>query len=230
MGLVLVWANLDPLVLPFLVALTTAACLALPLRTAAERSGLPTARERCIGCRAEAVLLASGRCPERCTVNELGAVGRATFVATAAVAVFAGLAPSSLAGFAFPLGDGSGPAAAVLLALVIGGNAAAAALIAVFFLQDLPEHRTALLTVGASAALAAMTVGRAVAGPVARVAALVLPITLVVLVLGLGAEWRARHDRPAFGLRSLGLATAPLFGLAVLAAIRVGQILALAHG
>lgn len=227
MGLVLDWSNLDFVVLPFLLALTAAAFLALPLRRALERSRLPRAREPCVGCSAEGRLLRTGRCPEPCVVNTLGSFALALFVATTCLALFAYVDPVDLARFVDPIGWQFGPPAEALLALVVGGNAAAAVLVAAYLLQDLPVHRDGLLRGSATVSLGLMAVATLAPPALGRWVDLLLPLSLAGIVLGVGIEWRARHGRPAFGLRSLAVALLPLFVVTGLALVRFGQIVAL---
>lgn len=225
MGLVLLWANLGEILLPTLIAVTAAAFLALPLRRAAEGSGLPRIREACVGCVAERFLLENGYCRETCAVNSAGSVGLLLFVGTAATAIFAYLDPTDFLTFVLPSSPGRPEVPALLLDVVVASNAGAALLVGAFFWQDLPVYRRGLLEGSAALALGLMTVGEALPGPAVRWVQLLLPLSLAAIVLGVGVEWRARHGRPAFGLRTLGLAAAPMFLLTGLAALRISQVL-----
>jgi hypothetical protein len=224
MGLVLLWANLGQILLPALVALTVAAFLAMPLRRAAERSGLPRVREPCVGCVAESYLLEHGYCRERCAVNSASSVGVLLFVGTTSTAIFAYLDPADFVRLVLPTSPGATAVPGLLLDLVVGSNAGAALLVGAYFSQDLPGFRRGLLEGSATVSLGLMTIGEALPGPGLHWVSLLLPLSLAAIVLGVGVEWRARHGRPAFGFRTLGLAAAPLFLLAALATIRIIQI------
>ena len=227
-GLVLLWSNLGTVLLPFLAAITVASLLALPLQRAAERSGLPRARERCVHCRGEPVLLRTGHCPEACAVNRVPTLPLLLFVATTTVALFAFGDPGAFRLFVLPLGM-TGPGVADLLAAgLVGANAGAAVLLAGYFLQDLPDHRLHFGEGAILLALGLLAASATAGGFLERWIALALPISLLAVLLALGIDWRARHGRPAFGLRALGVATAPLFLVSVFAAVRIVQILQLA--
>jgi hypothetical protein len=222
--LVLLWANLGPLLLPAMIAITASAILAIPLRRAAERSGLPRVREPCFGCVAEGFLVRNGYCPEVCTVNSATSVGLLLFVATAATATFALLDPGDFVRRVLPFSSGSPGLSNFLLDAVVGTNAAAALLIGAYFGQDRSIDRRHWLEGSAVAALGLMTIGEALPGPALPWVDLLLPLSLGALLLGVAVEWRARHGRPAFGLRTLAVAAAPLFLLTILATIRIVQV------
>jgi hypothetical protein len=225
MGLVLLWANLGEVLLPALVAVTVAAFLAMSLRRVADHSGLPRIREACVGCVAERSLLEQGFCRERCAINSAAPTGLLLFVGTATTAIFAYLDPSAFLRLVLPATPGQPALVGELLDLVVGTNAGAALLVAAFFWQDIPAYRHGLLEGSAALALGLMTVGQAMPGAAARWVSLMLPLSLAAIVLGVGIEWRARHGRPTFGLRTLGLAAAPLFLLTALAGMRIAQVL-----
>ncbi|HTT26729.1 MAG TPA: hypothetical protein VMH90_07210 [Thermoplasmata archaeon] len=230
MGLVLEWANLGEILLPVLIAVTTAAFLALPLRRAAEQSGLPRIREPCRGCAAEPFLLERGYCREVCTVNSAAPVGLLLFVGTATTAIFAYLDPADFLRLVLPATPGMPAGATLLLDTVVASNAAASLLVGAFFGQDLPAYRRGLLEGSAALALGLMTVGEAMPTPAFRWVELLLPLSLSAVVLGVAVEWRARYGRPAFGLRTLAVAALPMFLVSVLASARIVQILIVGLG
>ena len=230
MGLVLEWNNLRLVLLPFLGALTVAALLAIPLRRAAERSGMPRLREPCIGCRAEAGLLRRGYCSESCAVNGGPGLPLLVFVATATTALFALLDPADFTGFVLPFGLNGPGILDLTVGLLIGVNAAAALLLAAYFLQDRPEHRALFLRGAIVVSLGALAVTGLTTGTLSPWLALATPLALTAVILSAGVEWRARHGRPAFGLRTVGVATGPLFLVMLFALVRIVQVVEMASG
>lgn len=228
MGLVLLWSHLGGVALPFLIALTAACLLAWGLQRVAETTGLPRLRERCIGCRAESNLLATGRCPEPCAVNDGPTLPLLVFVGSATTAVFAAADPADFRLYVLPYGLTGPGIPDLLLALLVGANALAGVLLAAFFVQDRRDHQELFARGSAILALGAL-VGLGLSdGPAGPWVDLAVPVALTALLLGVAIEWRARHGRPAFGLRTIGFAAAPLFLVALLATIHLVQVLQLA--
>jgi hypothetical protein len=227
-SLVFDWANLGDVALPCLVSITGAAFLATFLRRAAEQSRLPRSRERCIRCRFESQLEEFGDCQEACAVNVLPTLPLVLFVAVSALAALTFFFPATVRTYILPF-DYPDPAyAAILLDVVLVATLSAALVLAAYFVQDLPYHRDLFTLGAAAAALAGLFVGTTGSGVAPTDAAILVPIALTAVLLGLAAEARARRGRPAFGLRSLGAATAPLFLVTVLAFGRIAEVLALA--
>jgi hypothetical protein len=227
---VLLWSNLGGVALPFLAALTLSAVFAIPLRRAAEGSGLPRARERCLGCAAERALLRRGYCTERCVVNGGPAVPLVLFVATSTFVLFALFAPAAFARAVLPFALGGPGVAQVLAGLLVGTNAAAAVLLAAFFFQD----RAATRRLFVEGAVVVALLGLLLAGlaPLLRVpgATLLTPLALLAVLLFAAIERRARVGRPAFGWRSVGLAAVPLFLVALCATVRLLEFVRMATG
>jgi hypothetical protein len=227
---VLLWSNLGQVALPFSIALTVAAVLALPLRRAAERSGLPRGRERCVGCVAEPGLLRQGYCVERCAVNRGPGLPMVLFVATATLALFALFDPAGFARAVLPF-DLTGPGiAATVAAMLIGANAGAALLLAAFFLQDLPVHRKLFLEGSLAAALFGLILPTVGPGSAMGRTDLLTPLALGAVLLVGAVEVRARVGRPAFGWRAVGLAIAPLILVGAFAAVRLVEFVQLGTG
>ncbi len=228
MALIVVWSHVIPLVAPFFASLTAAAVLALPLHRAAEDTGLPRLRERCVGCVGEPELRRTGTCPERCSVNSGPTVPLVLFVATATTAIFAFGDPAAFDGYVLPGGTYPPGVGAAVAAGLVGANAVAAVLLAAFFVQDRQRFNELFARGAALTALFGFVAIAWPLGPLGRWVDLALPLALIALLFAAGIEWRARHGRPTFGLRTLGIAALPLFAVCALAAIRIVQILVLA--
>jgi hypothetical protein len=227
-GLILVWGNLAVVLLPFLASLSIASICALPLRRAAEASGLPRAREPCVDCRGERTLLKLGWCPERCAVNSGPTIPLLLFVATATTALFALIDPTDFVGFVLPLGITGSGIIGLVEAVIVGANAGSALLIAGYFYQDRPGARRSFVYGAIVVALGTMALSGFLPEPSAHWIALATPLSLAAVLLSTAVEWRARYGRPAFGLRAVGFATAPLYLVITLALIRAVQVVQLA--
>lgn len=228
MSLVFDWANLGEVALPCLVSITGAAFLATFLRHAAEQSRLPRRRERCVRCRFESELMESGECQEACAVNALPTLPLVLFVAVSTLGALTYFFPDTVRTYILPF-DSPDPAyAAILLDVVLVATLSAALVLAAYFVQDLPYHRDLFTLGGVAAALVGLTLGTMGGGLWPSEGAVLVPVGLTAVLLGLAAESRARRGRPAFGLRSLGAATSPLFLVTFLAFGRIAEVLALA--
>jgi hypothetical protein len=227
-SLVFDWGNLGQVALPCFVSITIAAFLALFLRQASDQSRMPRSRERCVDCRFESELIADRRCEQACSVNTMPTLPLVLFVAVASLAALTFLFPDVVRTYLLPFEFSTPAYPDVLLGLILVTNVGAAIALAAFFVQDLPYHRD-LFNFGASAAaLLGLLVGTSASGNLRADGQLLVPVALVALLLGLGAEARARRGRPAFGLRSLGAATAPLFLVTILALGRIVEVIQLA--
>jgi hypothetical protein len=152
------------------------------------------------------------------------------FVACSTFALFALLAPSAFVEFVLPFGLTGPGVEELLVGGLVGANAGAALLMAAYLLQDLPIHREGLRRGSLVVALGSLGLtGLATVGPL-RWVTLLTPLALGGLVLSAAVEWRARTGRPAFGLKAVGIATAPLFLGVLLAMVRIVQVVQLAHG
>lgn len=228
MALLFDWGNLGRVALPFFLSITIGAVLALFLRRAADQSLLPRARERCVRCRYEDGQIARGRCDEACAVNAMPTLPLVLFVAVSSLAALTFLYPGVVRTYVLPFEFSTPGMPDILLDLVLVTNVAAAVALAAFFVQDLPYHRD-LFNLGAVVtALAGLVAATTVPGAWAGDVAAAVPVALAALLLGTAAELRARRGRPAYGLRALGAATAPLFLVTILALGRIVEIVQLA--
>ncbi|MCI4331109.1 MAG: hypothetical protein L3K19_04600 [Thermoplasmata archaeon] len=228
MGLIFDWGNLSQVALPCFVSLTVGAFLALFMRRAADHSRLPRTRERCVRCRFEEGLIERGTCEQSCAVNAMPTLPLVLFVAVTSVAALAFLYPDVVVTYLLPFGSPLPAYPDILLTLVLVTNLAAAVALAAYFVQDLPYHRDLFNFGAAAAALVGLFVGTTASGVVRIDGQILVPVALGALLFGLAAEARARQGRPAFGLRALGVATAPLFLLTVLALGRIVEIVRIA--
>ncbi|MCI4369149.1 MAG: hypothetical protein L3K09_06275 [Thermoplasmata archaeon] len=230
MGLVVEWGNLGSVALPFFIALTGSAVLALLLRNASDVSGLPRSRERCVGCRFESALVRDGLCRQTCTVNELPTLPIVLFLSTGTVAILCLFFPQVMIAFVLPFAIGSRATPQILLALLGVANTGACALIAGYFVQDLPKHRELFGFIAVFGTLLGLLVGFTVPGPVGLWARSLTPLALGLTLLFSAVEHRARMGRPTFGLRALGASVVPLFLVFLLATVRMAEIFHYAYG
>lgn len=228
MGLVYDWYNLHTVALPFLLSVTAAGGLALILRRAAERSGLPRARETCTKCRHEGQLLQEGFCVQSCAVNALPTLPLALFVASTTFAILAGLFPDTVLTYVVPFSTVNADLPEALRFLLLVTCAAASLSIVGYFAQDLAVHRAVFEEAAIVVAVTGLFLGVTAGGTLGEDAAFLAPIALTALVLSVAMRRRAKVARPVFGLRAIAFATAPLFLLALLATLRILEILAYA--
>jgi hypothetical protein len=219
------WGNLGSVAFPFLLAITVSGILALALRRAAIRSGLPRAREPCARCRFEKGLLKRGTCERQCAVNDLPSLPLLLFIACTTFAILAAFYPSIVLTYVLPFTNPASGIPEVLLGVMLVASATASIAIAAYFAQDLPGHRELLIRGAVAGTLVGVllsVLGNDMAG---QVGAVLAPLSLGVLVIGLALEWRARLGRPALGLRAIGAAAIPLFLIAIMASVRIGEVL-----
>ena len=228
MGLVYDWYNLHTVALPFLISVTAAAGMALLLRRASERSGLPRAREPCTQCRNEPQLLQEGFCVQPCAVNALPTLPLALFVTSTTFAILAGLFPDTVLTYVVPFSTVNPDLPETLRFLLLVTCAAASLSIVGYFAQDLPSHRAAFEEAAVVVAVAGLFVGVTFGGTIGQDVAFVVPVALAALMISVAMSRRAKVSRPVFGLRALAFATAPLFLLAILATLRILEILSYA--
>ena len=229
MTLVVDWSNLGLVAFPFLLSITTATLLALLLRRAAELSGLPRSREVCVGCVHEPALLRDGYCRQNCVINSLPSTPLVLFIGSATFALLTAFFPDVVLTYILPFGFTNSEIPGILEGLLLVSAGGASVTIAGYFAQDLAAHRELLNRVALLIALAGLIVGAGTSGAVSQTAETLVPLGLGMLLVGLAIEWRARRGRPTLGLRALGFSATPLFVIAVLALIRIAQILALAN-
>lgn len=228
MGLYLDWGNLVTVSFPFIVSVTAAGILAIALRHLSDTEGLPTARERCVGCRFESKLIRSGECRLDCAVNALPSLPLVLFVVTTSFALLALAFPSMLLTYVLPTGRYAPATPAILVGIVFTANGAASLATAGYFVQSSRRYRRTFLQGLIVAVLLGLVVGSATTGGARALATALTPFALGSLLVGLAIEHRARMGRPALGLKALGASTVPFFIVTVLSLVRIYEILRIA--
>ncbi|HZY70687.1 MAG TPA: hypothetical protein VFF67_06905 [Thermoplasmata archaeon] len=229
MALVADWGNLAIVALPVITSLGVSGLLAILLYRVGVATGVPHRRERCLRCVFASALHSSGTCDERCAVNELPRIPALLLWVTGTFALLFLLFPSTAFAYVLPL-ELRSPALFPTLAGFLGAaNLGGMIVLAAYLLQDRAWSRELFNRVGAGGSIVGLLLGFVSGGMIRSVTLWFTPAALTVLLVGLGLEYRARSGRPTMGLRAIGTATAPLFLTLVVGAVRIVQIVALAH-
>lgn len=220
MGIVVVWSNLWVVALPFLISASCAGIITIFLWKSSWR-GIQHHRAACVTCDSEGNLEAAGTCQEAYALEYVpGLLLLLFFMATFAILTL--FFPQIILNFVLPF-EAAPNAFTFYYAVIIAGTVAGTALLAGYLVQELSTDRTIFLR-----ATALGTLGAVVVSPIEPVAAGLVPIGLLLLLLGVGIELRARTGRPLLGLRSLGLAVLPLFVLTLLGLLRIFELVTIA--
>lgn len=234
MPLLLDWANLWSVALPFFICISVAAIFTVFLWRAAWKSGLPHRREPCATCYFEDKLIRQGTCRESCAVNVLPTLPLLLFLFTCSFALFFIFFPSLVLQYLLP-GTGSSPGSVnpqlldASIALVAGANGGAAVLLAGYFVQDKAWHREFFFRISAAGTISGIVLGLVVPGPIGTYAIDATPFALGAVLLGAGLEHRAIAGRPVLGMKALGASTVPLFLVAVVVMFRIFFVLSAAY-
>jgi hypothetical protein len=226
MPLVLQWSNLGEVALPFLISACLSAVLTSLLWRVGEKGGLVHRRSACLGCAFEATLRRHGECSEACAVNWIPRLPLGIFFLSTTLLLLAIAFPWVVIQYVVPLGAGS-VWGTTLLGLVAGSLGFASVLVAGYFVQERGRNRRLFLRVGAAGTIVGVAASFLLPSGLALTAALLTPLALWTLFLGLGLERYAQQGRPALGLKALGLAILPILLLSLVAMVR---LLALLNG
>jgi hypothetical protein len=224
------WARVGFVALPFLTSACIVGVFAVLLRRAVQESGLPRRREPCVNCLFESALLRDKSCRLRCAVNAVPDFPFALFVVTGTLALFFLFFPGLALAYVLPTVSGLSTIEPAMLTALIVGNVAASLVIAAYFLQDLSWHRETFLRGAAVGSLAALVVGIGAPGLAGSFAQVLAPVGLGALLLAVALEHRARLGRPVFGLRTVAVASLPLYLVTLLAFFRILQVVRAATG
>jgi hypothetical protein len=224
-GLVVDWANLGLVALPFLTCLGVSGLIAIGLYRVAADSGVPHRRERCLRCQFVETLRRSGTCHEACAVNHLPQLPAILFVATGTFSLLFLFFPKVAYEFVLPFELTPPTLGGILLGLLVAANLGGSVVLAAYMLQDRASTREMFNRVTALGALLGVLVGVAGPEPLRGAAIVLTPVALAALLFGLGLEYRARTGRPSVGLRSVGAATVPLFLMLLVATARLVELL-----
>lgn len=234
MGVVIVWANLWLVGLPFLLCACVGGIFSVFLWRAAWKSGMPHRREPCATCVFEKALIKQGYCKESCAVNTIPMLPLVLFLATCTFALLFLFFPSVVFTYLLP-STSPNPTTSVpewqqsIRTVVAAANGAAAVLLGAYFVQDTAWHRELFLRVAAAGSLAGIVIGVTAPGPVGQVALEVTPFALLAVLLSAALESRARWGRPVLGLRALGISTTPLFIVTLVGIARILSVLSAAN-
>jgi uncharacterized membrane protein YozB (DUF420 family) len=219
-GIILVWANLWVVALPFL----TSACVAGVFTVLLSRVSRTLTHHRlvCTRCAFEGTLITKGECHQNCAVNSIPSLPLLLFFFCIEFALLSLFYPSIAGTYILP-GSVSPLWNALLQGLMLATTVASSVMLGVYLIQHEARARTWMLR-GALVG----TLGAILVASLYVAAAVLVPIGLFALLLSLGVELRARHGLPLLGLRAIGLATLPLFLVVLIGMVRIYEIFRLA--
>ena len=219
-GIILVWANLWVVALPFLTNGCIAGVFTVFLSRVSRR--LTHHRLVCTHCEFEDALIARGACQESCAVNSVPSLPLLLFFFSFEFALLSLLYPAIASAYIFPESI-SAFWSGLLQGLMLTTTVAATVVLGVYLVQQETRARTWMLRGTLVGTMGVIFISSFYAG-----VAVLVPIGLFALLLSLGVELRARQGRPLLGLRAIGVATLPRFLLVLIGMLRVYDILRLA--
>lgn len=218
-SLVIDWGNLWVVALPFLISASLSATFTILLWKASRK--LIHHRLTCVNCIYEGALIRTHHCEEACAVNNIPSLPLLLFFFSAVFSMMALFFPDILNTYVLPL-----PTSQVLLgfsySVVAIVSTGATVLVGVYLIQQWAPSRLLFLRIALVGTLFAILVSSSY-----DFAAEFVPIGLFAIALGMGVELRAQRGIPLLGMRALGLATLPLFVMALIGIVRIFQILSL---